>query len=103
RARFVVVEGAPVVALAASDETPIAITDVREYPSADREAFLDRAATQASTIPFNLAEEAPLRFQLFRTGTDTTSLLISAHHIAIDAWSFAVLAREIQAEYKAVI
>ena len=40
-----------------------------------------------------------MRFELHRLSTDRVGLLVATHHIALDAWSFALLAKEIATTY----
>ena len=54
----------------------------------------------ATRRPFNLADEAPVRFTIFDVGGRVVTLM-AAHHIAIDAWSATLLRCEIEAETEA--
>ncbi|MFC4565272.1 amino acid adenylation domain-containing protein [Nocardiopsis mangrovi] len=45
--------------------------------------------------PFAVATAPLLRFVLVRTGTDTHRLVLTCHHLLIDGWSLALLAREL--------
>jgi amino acid adenylation domain-containing protein len=103
RARFLLDGDAPVVHLAAADDTRIDFTDGRDLTSAQRRQLLDEATAMAVRNPVDLATTAPVRFHVFRTADDRAALLMAAHHIALDAWSFAVLAREIGTEYSTVM
>ncbi len=48
---------------------------------------------------FAIEREAPLRTALFRLGHDDHVSVLAAHHIAADAWSMAILLREVAALY----
>ncbi|WP_265584763.1 non-ribosomal peptide synthetase, partial [Streptomyces justiciae] len=50
---------------------------------------------------FDLAVELPWRTTLLRVSEAEWVLLLVAHHIATDAWSMGVLARDLQAAYQA--
>ncbi|MDT7847922.1 condensation domain-containing protein, partial [Streptomyces justiciae] len=50
---------------------------------------------------FDLAVELPWRTTLFGVSEAEWVLLLVAHHIATDAWSMGVLARDLQAAYQA--
>jgi amino acid adenylation domain-containing protein len=102
RSRFVLEREAPVVHLASSDDTPLLITDLRDRSTSERQQLLGAAVADAVRVPFDLAAEAPVRFHIFRTAPDEVTLLVSAHHIAVDSWSFALLAREIWSAYDAL-
>jgi len=103
RSRFVLEDGAPVVRLAPAEATPIVVTDLRAQSSDAQQRQLDAAATEAVRAPFDLSAQAPVRFQVFRTADDRASLSICAHHIALDAWSFGLLVRDIEATYLALL
>lgn len=102
RARFVLEGEAPVARLGPTEATPIVVSDLRAELAEVRQRLLDGAAAEAVSVPFDLTRDAPVRFRIFRTAEDRAALLISAHHIALDAWSFALLVRDIQAEYLAL-
>ncbi|RSS46780.1 condensation domain-containing protein [Streptomyces sp. WAC08241] len=59
------------------------------------------ALRQAYRVPFDLAEEIPLRAQLFEQGPDEHILLITLHHIAGDGWSMVPLWRDVSSAYTA--
>jgi amino acid adenylation domain-containing protein len=103
RSRFVFEGTSPVVKLAAPEATVVDVVDLRPLGAEERRRVLDTAAAEATRRPFDLAAEAPVRFGIFRTGEMAAALLISAHHIALDAWSFVQLARTIRDEYFAVL
>ena len=56
-------------------------------------AAIDAAVGQA----FDLAIEPPVRFQVWQHGSGQISILFSAHHMAVDAWSMTLLREEIKA------
>jgi amino acid adenylation domain-containing protein len=102
RSRFVLEGDRPVARVGAPEDVPIEIRDLRAMPEAERQQLLATAADVAAHRPFDLATEAPVRFAILRTADDRLSLLVAAHHIALDAWSFGLLGRDLQAEYEAV-
>ena len=102
RARFILEGDSPVARVASSEDTPIVVRDLRSEPEAAQPRLLDAAMAEAMSLSFDLAAGAPVRFQILRTAEARVSLLISAHHIALDAWSFALLVRDIQSEYRAL-
>lgn len=65
------------------------------------EAALARALREASGRPFDLAQEIPLRAELFRLAEDRHTLLITVHHIAADGWSMGPLAQDLAGAYAA--
>ena len=101
RSHFVLEGEAPVVRVGAASEVSVEVRDLRALPEAERLRILTEAEKAAAHVPFDLAREMPVRFTIFRSADDQASLLVSAHHIALDSWSFAVLARDLVAEYEA--
>ena len=55
----------------------------------------------AAAEPFDLAAGLPWRARLWRTGPAEHVLVLVMHHIAGDAWSMGVLARDVSAAYAA--
>lgn len=55
--------------------------------------------TERVKAPFNLDTGPVIRADLFRIAGDDHVLLVNLHHIASDAWSLSVLAREISRLY----
>lgn len=103
RARFVAGRGAPSMQIMSPDSTPVSVADLRSLDTEAQNAALDAAVDAATTVPFELATEAPVRFTIFQTDDRSAALLFSAHHIAMDSWSMGVLAREVAVEYDAVV
>jgi Condensation domain len=61
-----------------------------------------REAVQAElTVPFDLAHGPLYRLRLFRLGAREHVLVATLHHIVSDAWSMAVLGRELTAVHAA--
>lgn len=59
----------------------------------------ERAVEAFATRPFDLARGPLLRARLLRRGLGRHVLVLAMHHIVTDAWSLAVLARELGALY----
>ncbi len=63
---------------------------------------LAAALDEASAHVFDLAAEPPFRAWMFPSDEpDTTTVLLLAHHIAVDGWSKAPLARDLMTAYRA--
>lgn len=75
---------------------------IEEVPPAnDRSSWLRERAQEVRDELFDLAEGPLCRFVLFRSGPDDHSLLIAAHHIVVDGWSWQVLLSELGERYGA--
>jgi len=77
----------------------LAIEDLRGLPSADAAARLAAYGKQHATTPFDLATGPLLRAALVHTGEARATLLVTAHHIAMDGWSVGVAVRELAGLY----
>lgn len=66
-------------------------------------ALLDRTITAQICRPFDLEHVPPFRCTLLQHAADDATLVLSAHHIVCDAWSFArVIVPELCAAYAAL-
>ncbi|WP_030210028.1 condensation domain-containing protein [Streptomyces sp. NRRL S-87] len=75
----------------------VPVLSVEDVPASE----VSDALLRAYRIPFDLADEIPLRAQLFRQGPDEHVLLITLHHIAGDGWSMVPLWRDVSSAYAA--
>jgi hypothetical protein len=74
-----------------------ALTEHGMLPAAEREQVLDAILD----APFDLRTGPLIRGCLVPEGADTYTLLLVAHHIAVDGWSLDVLLGELNALYAA--
>ncbi|RII11183.1 Dimodular nonribosomal peptide synthase [Streptomyces sp. YIM 130001] len=65
------------------------------------EESVSQALRDAAGRPFDLANEIPLRADLFQLAEDRHTLLITVHHIAADGWSMGPLAQDLAGAYTA--
>ena len=99
RTTFPAEAGRPVQRIGPASALALPVEDLSALPAAEeraREGFRAEARR-----PFDLARETPLRARLLRLGPGDHVLLLTTHHIASDAWSMAVLEREVTALYDA--
>ncbi len=79
----------------------IPLDELRGLTAEQSSSALEQAAAQAVSMPFDLQQGPLLRARLLRLADDHVALLLSAHHIVCDGWSFGVLVDEIGALYLA--
>ncbi|HEX6292065.1 MAG TPA: amino acid adenylation domain-containing protein [Herpetosiphonaceae bacterium] len=77
--------------------------DLRQIVAEQREAALVQRAHQELERRFDLADGPLFRATLFRLSADEHVLLLCAHHIISDGWSWGVLCRELSAYYRSAI
>ncbi|GAA2704282.1 hypothetical protein Apa02nite_067240 [Actinoplanes palleronii] len=97
--RTVIVEdgdGVPYQRVLPSPGEPFELPVV-EVAEPDRAAVLAGMATQT----FDLAADAPIRVTLVRTGSRDHTLVVVAHHIAVDGESFGPLFHDLTTAYEA--
>ncbi|MBP2479051.1 amino acid adenylation domain-containing protein [Crossiella equi] len=90
RTRYEAPEGDPVPVIDPAAGLAIRPVDLTGRP--DEAQALVHAETAR---PFDLAREHPFRALLVRLDRDEHLLVLTAHHIAVDAWSVDVLTREL--------
>ena len=73
----------------------------RTFDGEDAEGRASAWLTEEARRPFHLAEEPPFRAAVAQLAVDDLLLLLVAHHVAFDAWSFGVVARDLSAMYAA--
>jgi amino acid adenylation domain-containing protein len=92
RARFALRDDEAIQTFAAADSAPWTESDATGL---DETAFA-RCVEAEHGRPFDLENEAPLRFHWFERGSGQPLLLITLHHIVCDAWSLEIMRRELQ-------
>ena len=80
--------------------TPVALPLLDLSGPASDAALQDFLAKDAS-LPIEITTRGPIRATLVRLGSDRHVLVITAHHIACDGWSFNLLIDELAALYAA--
>ena len=78
-----------------ADETEITIP-VNNFSS---EAELDAYATEQAGNPIGLTDRAMYRFEIFTIG-EKTGILATLSHLISDAWTFSILANEVDKAYR---
>jgi amino acid adenylation domain-containing protein/non-ribosomal peptide synthase protein (TIGR01720 family) len=88
-----------VVGIACAVPTPV--VDLSDRSPVEQGERLRRAALDEVTRPFDATGPLMLRVTLFRLAVDHHLVLLSLNHAASDAWSLAVLVRELVVLYPA--
>src|SRR4051812_4380098 len=71
-------------------------SDLEDAARADSVAEVERRAVET---PFDLEQGPLMRAELLRLASDEHLLVVAAHHIVCDGWSFGVVARDLGALY----
>ena len=101
RARFPGRAGRPEQVVAPAAAVALPWIDLSALPSGRRTPEAARLAQREAVAGFDLAAGPLLRTRLLDLGELGHSLLFNVHHIVADAWSVAVLLREVVALYEA--
>jgi NRPS condensation-like uncharacterized protein len=101
RTTFAVVDDTPVQVVAPTLALALPQTDLSALPHAERTLRADELARQEAWTGFDLTARPLMRARLLRMSEEEHILLLTVHHIVTDAWSMAVLAREVAALYAA--
>jgi amino acid adenylation domain-containing protein len=102
RTTFTTVDGRPVQVIAPLLTLALPILDLRELPETEREAEVQRLATNEAQRPFDLAEGPLVRATVLQLGENDHVGLLTMHHIVTDGWSAGILIREMAVIYDAV-
>jgi amino acid adenylation domain-containing protein len=86
-----------------ADSKPLAFerVDLRTRPAAERRDELAALEARQTSTPFDLAAGPLVRAQLVQLADDEHVLLVCAHHIVVDGYSFGLLTRELGELYGA--
>lgn len=75
---------------------PLALRDLRGLSGSDQDAVIRADRTAQCRTPFKLSSEASTRWTLYRVAETCWTILVIAHHIAIDQWSLTLLRQRIE-------
>ena len=103
RTTFKTIDGKATQVVSPATTVKIGLTDLSQYPTAEREAEARRVAAAEASLAFNLEQGPLLRTQLLRLNADVHILLVTMHHIISDAWSMELLVREVSTLYEAYL
>ena len=80
---------------------PVPVLDLTHGAPAERAALREAALRSTVTDVFDLEGGPLVRAKLLQVSAQTHELLLSAHHIVCDGWSFGVIAADLGALYSA--
>ncbi len=103
RTRFEQVDGRPVQFVEPTVHLEVPVEDLRSLRS---DAVIPEAKRKASAEAlkgFDLRQAPLLRVRLLQLGDEEYWCLVSVHHIATDAWSMDILARELSLFYESFV
>ena len=103
RTTFAVVDGQPVQVIAAQHDLRVQSVDLRDRPALERNAQALQLARQEAQRPFDLCCGPLMRITLYSLSEEEHILVIIMHHIITDAWSTAVMWRELTTYYNAFV
>ena len=103
RTRFWSEGGAPVQGAVAAPPVSLPVVDLSGLGADERRRSAEAAARAAAVRPFDLASEVPFRALSIRLEPHLHHLVLTLHHIACDARSIAILARELSSLYGAAL
>ncbi|HJR06705.1 MAG TPA: amino acid adenylation domain-containing protein, partial [Pyrinomonadaceae bacterium] len=101
RTSFLSIEGQPVQIISPAHKINIPVIDLTVMDEHKREAEVRRLAAAEAQAPFDLRCGPLLRVSLLRIAAARHVLLLTMHHIVLDAWSMGILIREVAALYEA--
>jgi amino acid adenylation domain-containing protein/non-ribosomal peptide synthase protein (TIGR01720 family) len=78
----------------------LATIDLSALPEGERRAAVRAEATADLERPFDLSRGPVARWKLVRLGHDDHVLLVTLHHMVVDAWTTGLLSRDVAALYE---
>lgn len=103
RTSFDMIDQRPTQIIAAAQSLPLTIIDLSAFSEEEQNAQAKRLSEEEARRPFNLQKDLPIRASLLKLNDEEHVFLLTMHHIASDAWSIAVFAREFASLYTAFL
>ncbi len=88
---------------ASSIRIDVPVHDFSRFSADEREAKVAGILAHEASTPFDLTHGPLLQVQLLKLDADDHRLVITAHHLVCDGWSFAALVHELAALYNAAV
>ncbi|MFG2509745.1 amino acid adenylation domain-containing protein [Streptomyces rubiginosohelvolus] len=102
RTRYTTAGESPVQVVSHAERVALPVDDLTGTAPAGRTAAVQDVIDRELFLPFDLEHDLPVRGRLLRLADDEHVLALVFHHIACDAWSTEVVARELSALYTAL-
>lgn len=100
RTRYLADDGKPRQVIDPAGPVPFELVDLSGTPQPEERAL--RLLAQAAGRAFDLAAEWPLRVTVVRTAPEEHLMVLTLHHIAVDAWSTGLYLRDLDQAYRAL-
>ena len=101
RTRFLVRDDQPMQYISADGEIPLIEHDLRSWSEAEQRPELLRISAAQASMPFELSGHSLARAALVHFDAQETAVLLTFHHIIVDAWSMQVFCNELKLLYEA--
>ncbi|WP_078628332.1 non-ribosomal peptide synthetase [Streptomyces sp. NRRL F-2664] len=92
-------DGEPLQVVLADAVLDVPVTDLSAVGGDRQEAAADARAARLAALPFDLAQDTPVRLEIVRLAATEHLLILVAHHIAWDDGSWQVLLRDVATSY----
>jgi amino acid adenylation domain-containing protein/non-ribosomal peptide synthase protein (TIGR01720 family) len=102
RTHFTEADGEPLQVVVSELVLPLPVDDLRSPGAEERDTALAAALAREANEPFDLATGPLLRARLLRIAEREHVLLLTFHHIVVDAWSFSIFNGELARLYAGV-
>ncbi|GAL86511.1 nonribosomal peptide synthetase [Sporocytophaga myxococcoides] len=102
RKNFIEIDGEPKAKLNLKSTFKVRVcclSDFLRSTTDDEELILEKLVEDETEKPFDLSKDLPIRLTLIKKRKESSVLILSAHHIISDAWSFAIILEELNKLY----
>jgi amino acid adenylation domain-containing protein len=103
RTRFATEGGEPVQVVDVAGDFQAVYYDLSELAPSERALTQARILAEVTSRPFDLRRDALLRVTLLRLSPEQHVAVVVMHHIIADAWSLAIMVRELSALYASYV
>jgi amino acid adenylation domain-containing protein len=103
RTGFVKTDEGPIAMISPAPSVSFEFRDLSIFPETDREREALAIANEEAQAPFDLSKAPLCRTTLIRIGEEDHFFVLTFHHIVGEAWSIAILFRELETLYAALL